>query len=166
MSSPADVEEVRPARLLIVDDVIDNRRILARRFGRSGFEITEAEDGAQALALIAAHAFDMVLLDIAMPGLDGFEVLRRIREHHASSVLPVIMVTANTQSMAEVEALNEGANDYLTKPVDFPVALARVGSHLGRTRDDDELRRANEALRQRNEALERELAALRGPEAA
>jgi diguanylate cyclase (GGDEF)-like protein len=133
-------------RLLIVDDVADNRIVLARRFQRRGFEIVEAEDGEQALRLIDEQSFDVVLLDAMMPGIDGVEVLRRIRLERSSAVLPVIMVTAKAESENVVESLQLGANDYITKPVDFAVALARVTKQVAHRRAELELLSANDAL--------------------
>jgi diguanylate cyclase (GGDEF)-like protein len=144
--------------ILIVDDVEDNRAILARRFQRQGFQITEAEDGLKALDLIAAQDFDLVLLDVMMPGVDGFEVLRRIREQHGPAGLPVIMVTALAMNDDVVKALSLGANDYITKPVDFTVALARTNTQVARKQAEEEVQRANRALREANENLERRVA--------
>ena len=130
-------------RLLIVDDIADNRIILARRLVRRGFEVVEAPGGRAALELIAKQPFDLVLLDIMMPDMDGIEVLKTIRESHSPSTLPVIMVTANGQSADTVTALTLGANDYVTKPVDFPVALARIEAQVARKRAEEALRLTN-----------------------
>src|SRR5688572_31286921 len=119
-------------RLLIVDDVAENRAILTRRFQRRGYEIVEASDGFRALELVAEQAFDLVLLDVMMPGIDGLEVLTRIREQHGPASLPVIMVTALAQNDDVVKALKLGANDYVTKPVDFAIALARTETQVAR----------------------------------
>jgi diguanylate cyclase (GGDEF)-like protein len=121
-------------RLLIVDDLADHRATLSLCFERRGFEIVAADCGLETLKLISEQTFDCVLLDMMMPGMDGREVLRRIREKHPASLLPVIMVTARSDSEDVVDALNFGANDYVTKPVDFSVALARVNSQIGRRR--------------------------------
>jgi signal transduction histidine kinase len=147
-----------PTRILIVDDIADNRAILGRRFQRRGFEIAEADSGLGALAEIERQTFDVVLLDVMMPDMNGLEVLRRIREHHTDIALPVIMVTGKTESQDIVEALTLGANDYITKPVDFSVALARVSTQAGRRRAEEHVRRANEALSRSNEELEQKIA--------
>ncbi|HEY8614808.1 hybrid sensor histidine kinase/response regulator [Phenylobacterium sp.] len=147
----------RPSRILIVDDVADNRTILGRRFQRRGFEIAEAESGRGALEMIAAGDFDVVLLDVMMPDMNGLEVLRRIREQYNDVQLPVIMVTGKTESQDIVEALTAGANDYITKPVDFAVALARVSTQVRSRRAEEHVRRANEALSRANEDLERRI---------
>ena len=141
-------------RLLVVDDIADNRNILARRFQKRNFEIVEADCGMTALELIAANSFDAILLDVMMPDMSGLEVLRRIRSGYSPEALPVIMVTANNQSADVVEALELGANDYVSKPVEFAVALARVRAQVERKRTGEALVEANAALHQANAQLE------------
>ena len=162
MSAASDPGElpVSPTtpRLLIVDDVAENRAILTRRFQRRGYEIVEASDGFRALELVAEQAFDLVLLDVMMPGIDGLEVLTRIREQHGPAALPVIMVTALAQNDDVVKALKLGANDYVTKPVDFAIALARTETQVARKHAEEAVQRANRALREANENLERRIA--------
>lgn len=153
---PADAGK---RRLLIVDDIRENREILRRRFERHGFRATEAGGGVEALALIERETFDLVLLDMMMPDLCGLDVLARIRAKHAPGLLPVIMVTAKSQSEDVVDALNRGANDYITKPVDFSVALARVITQLERKRAEEKIQQINEELSRANEALECRVAA-------
>jgi DNA-binding response OmpR family regulator len=145
-------------RLLIVDDIADNRAVLARRLGRQGFLIVEAESGERALDLIGGSHFDLILLDVMMPGLDGVEVLKRIREQHAPMQLPVIMVTAKADGSDVAESLEAGANDYITKPVDFIAALARIKTQLERKKAKDELEQANNALHALNGSLEQRIA--------
>jgi DNA-binding response OmpR family regulator len=135
-----------PPRLLIVDDVPDNRTILARRFMRLGYEVTEAEDGMEALELIAEREYDAVLLDIMMPRIDGLEVLKRVRQTKSQAELPIIMVSAKGTSEDVVEALLLGANDYVTKPVDLKIAHARVEAQLARKRIEDDSRMAHGEL--------------------
>lgn len=149
------VSSTEPApRLLIVDDVEDNRTVLARRFARRGFHITEADGGRAALALVDQQQFDLVLLDIMMPDILGTEVLRVIRSKHNAVSLPVIMVTARSMSDDVVEALQLGANDYITKPVDFAIAIARVNTQIARRKAEMQMLRAAEELFQSKEALE------------
>jgi diguanylate cyclase (GGDEF)-like protein len=147
-------QDTRP-RLLIVDDISDNRSILMRRFERRGFDVVEAESGLKAIELIEREFFDLVLLDVMMPGVDGIETLKRIRSVRSTSALPVIMVTAKSESGNIVEALEQGANDYVTKPVDFAIALARVNTQISRKRAERQVALANEELRKTNEDLER-----------
>jgi DNA-binding response OmpR family regulator len=140
-TSPDDPTTVaaRP-RLLVVDDLEDNRIVMTRRFQRRGFEVMEAERGREALEMIGVQRFDLVLLDIVMPDMDGFEVLARIRQIHSSTELPVIMVTARDGRVDIVQALELGANDYLVKPVDFDMAHASVQANVARKQADDRLR--------------------------
>lgn len=132
-------KESKSFRLLIVDDVADNRTLLSRRFAKRGYQIVEAENGFTALDFIAQQDFDLVLLDIMMPGLNGIEVLKRIRASHSPDALPVIMVTAKAGTSDIIEALELGANDYITKPVEFSIAYARAQTQLAR-------KQANQAL--------------------
>lgn len=117
-------------RLLVVDDNDLNREMLSRRLGRKGFTVEMAPGGQEALDLIDKEDFDLILLDVMMPGITGFEVLEQLRKRFSAAELPVIMATAKTQSEDIVTALNLGANDYVTKPIDFSVLLARVDTHL------------------------------------
>lgn len=117
-------------RILIVDDNEMNRDVLSRRLQRKGFVTAEADGGQRALEMLAENPYDMVLLDIMMPDIDGLEVLKRLRQHYSQAELPVIMVTAKTESDNVHEALSLGANDYVTKPIDIKVALARINTHL------------------------------------
>jgi diguanylate cyclase (GGDEF)-like protein len=146
-------------RLLIVDDIPENREILRRRFERQGFHASEARGGLEALDMLARQAFDLVLLDMMMPDLSGLDVLARIRETHSPGLLPVIMVTAKSQSEDVVDALKRGANDYVTKPVDFSIALARVVTQLDRKQAEEKIQLMNEELARANEALEQRVAA-------
>ena len=116
--------------LLVVDDDELNRDLLAFRFNQAGFKVTLAEDGYAALKLIENQAFDLILLDIMMPGLSGIDVLHEIRKKHSLISLPVIMVTADDLDESVVTALENGANDYLTKPLNIPVAKARIKTQL------------------------------------
>src|ERR1700722_338223 len=157
-SAAASGSPAAAPRILIVDDISDNRTILQRRFQRQGFEVVEADSGLKALELIDAQEFDLVLLDVMMPGIDGFETLKRIRSQRSASMLPVIMVTAKSESENIVESLGLGANDYVTKPVDFAVALARANTQIGRRRAELQVVAANEALSRANDGLEKNVA--------
>jgi DNA-binding response OmpR family regulator len=124
-----------PSTILVVDDLPANRELLARRLERSGFRVLCAGGGEEALDVLRSRDVDLVLLDIMMPGMTGLDVLRTVRLQRSAAALPVVMVTARTDSEDVVEALALGANDYVTKPVDYPVALARIRAHL-RTRTE------------------------------
>jgi diguanylate cyclase (GGDEF)-like protein len=142
---------------LIVDDIADNRAVLSRRFSRRGCVVVEAETGSAALDLIAQEEFDLVLLDIMMPGPNGIEVLRQIRASHSPDILPVIMITAKAGSTDIVEALELGANDYITKPVDFSIAFARAQTQLARKQAKQALDHSLRVLEKTNRRLEREI---------
>ncbi len=121
------------ATILVVDDLPANRDLMTRRLERSGFRVVSAASGPEALELLRRAPVDLVLLDIMMPGMTGLDVLKTVRMTPTTATMPVVMVTAKTDSEDVVEALSLGANDYVTKPVDYPVALARIRAHL-RTR--------------------------------
>lgn len=116
--------------LLVVDDVQENRDLLSRRLEKQGFRLLTAEGGERALALVASEPVDLVLLDIMMPGMNGLQVLETLRRTYSATDLPIVMVTAKAESENVVEALDLGANDYVTKPIDFPVVLSRVNAQL------------------------------------
>ncbi|WP_455221459.1 hybrid sensor histidine kinase/response regulator [Kaarinaea lacus] len=116
--------------LLIVDDNEMNRQLMALQFKRAGYNVVLAEDGYQALGQIEESSFDLVLLDIMMPGISGLETLEEIRKKHTLISLPVIMVTADDLEQSIIKALQLGANDYLTKPLNIQVALARIKTQL------------------------------------
>src|SRR5438067_3807117 len=132
------------ARLLIVDDNEMNRDMLARRLARKGYDIRVAETARQLLERVKQEQIDLVLLDIEMPEISGLDALKTLREHYSSIELPVIMVTAQDQSDDVVRPLDLGANDYVTKPIDFPVALARIGTQLSHKRAQEALRESEE----------------------
>src|SRR5262249_5354588 len=116
--------------LLIVEDEHPIREIISLRLTSSGYLVATAENGKQCLELIEKNHFDLVLLDVGMPDLNGLEVLKSIREYHSAADLPVIMVSGMNSSKQVVEALELGANDFVSKPIDFPVALARIQTQL------------------------------------
>jgi class 3 adenylate cyclase len=140
--------------VLVVDDNEMNRDMLSRRLSTRGYTVTIAGEGEAALRLLAAQRFDAVLLDVMMPGITGIDVLRHIRESWSESDLPVIMVTARDATEDVVEALRLGANDYVTKPLDFPVVLARLRTQLALKRQKDEIRRLAEGLEIRNRFIQ------------
>lgn len=127
--------------VLVVDDLEVNRTLMSKQLGRQGYLVLEAENGPRALEMVETENIDIVLLDIRMPGMDGLEVLRRIRKSHSPLNLPIIMVTAEAITEVTVEALQSGANDYLVKPVDITAAVARIETqlnlvHMASVKDD------------------------------
>jgi diguanylate cyclase (GGDEF)-like protein len=123
-------------RLLIVEDDVANRDLLRRRLAGHGYSVEVAGDGSSALDKISRAQYDLVLLDQMMPGMSGLDLLKLLRGTYSASELPVIMVTAVDQSETIVEALDEGANDYVAKPVDLPVVMARIQAQLARSKAD------------------------------
>ncbi|UVO27512.1 adenylate/guanylate cyclase domain-containing protein [Bradyrhizobium arachidis] len=119
-----------PPRIMIVDDNETNRCLLVARLGAEGYETIEAENGERALAVVRDVAPDVVLLDVMMPKIDGFEVCRRLKGDPALGFVPIIMVTARADSKDVVTGLNAGADEYLTKPIDHAALVARVRSML------------------------------------
>ncbi len=130
--------------LLIVDDNEKIRDVLSRHLAQKGHKVAIAENGKQALELVGKQQIDLVLLDVQMPDISGIQVLKTLRETYSPTELPIIMVTAVNQSEDIVEALDLGANDYVTKPIDFPVALARIQTQLLRKRMEEALRESEE----------------------
>jgi adenylate cyclase len=117
-------------RLLLVDDEPANRELLGRQLRRAGYDVSEAESGRVALAMIEERAFDLVLLDVMMPDLNGVRTLQLIRHTRSVSELPVIMATALAGTNDMVAALAAGANDYVTKPFDMALVSARIQAQL------------------------------------
>jgi sigma-B regulation protein RsbU (phosphoserine phosphatase) len=140
--------------VLVVDDDANNRDLLSRRLRRVGYEAEVAADGQQALALIGERSFDVVLLDVMMPGLDGMQVLKILRDHHPATDLPVIMATAKDESEDVIHALGLGANDYVTKPLDFPVVVARIQTQITLKKAVEQVRLLERRLAERNHDLE------------
>lgn len=128
------------ARILIVDDIPTNVRLLEVRLSAEYYDVVTASSGPEALEIIASSDVDIVLLDVMMPGMDGFEVCRRIKANPRSQHVPVVMITALDQPSDRVNGLDAGADDFLTKPVDDVQLMARVKS-LARLKSlTDELR--------------------------
>ncbi|MDK2972863.1 MAG: phosphoserine phosphatase RsbU/P [Candidatus Sumerlaeota bacterium] len=133
--------------ILVVDDNEYNREILVENLIDLGFECEEAPDGYEAIVRMKKAPMPMlVLLDVMMPGIDGFEVCRKLREDPKTRDVPVIMVTAKAMSRDIVQGLQAGANDYVTKPIDMEVLLARVETHLRLKELSDEAKRTGERL--------------------
>lgn len=158
---PTDPSAELTARILVVDDDQANRDSLARRLQRRGFTADTAEDGYRALEAIEANAYDLVLLDVMMPGISGLDVLQQIRQTRPQTVLPVIMATANDGSDDIAAAFELGANDYVTKPIDFTVAMARIKTQLDMGRAVRQVMELQERISLRNAELENALAALK-----
>jgi sigma-B regulation protein RsbU (phosphoserine phosphatase) len=155
------VTEALPARILVVDDSPANRSALARLLHSRGYEALPAADGAEALRLLDAADIDLVLLDVLMPGQSGLEVLEEIRRTRSAADLPVIMATGLDASGDIVRALELGANDYVTKPLDFAVVLARTKTHIALKNAVLEARQLDARLEKQNAELQEANAQLR-----
>ena len=132
--------------VLVVDDSRTNLNIIGARVGKAGYLVVLCDNGREAIDLIAGRGFDLVLLDMMMPGMSGIEVLAELRAGPRTADLPVIMITARSDSGAAVEALAAGADDYVAKPFDFDVLIARIERTLARAARVAELKRAVAAL--------------------
>jgi adenylate cyclase len=157
LTAPAE----ESARILVVDDDPQNRNLLSRRLERHGFEVETARDGIEGLRRIEGDDFHLIMLDVLMPGMNGLEVLERVRRTRSMSELPVILATALAETGDAVEGLRRGANDYVTKPFDFPMVVARVRTQLAATRSAREVAALGRQLEFRNsfirEALGRDV---------
>ena len=169
VESHAEFVEGGSASVLIVDDRPTSRALLKAVLEQQNYAITEAVGGRDAVALIAKRTFDLVVLDIVMPDLNGIEVLKQIRAQFAEIELPVIMVTVKHDIEDVVQALELGANDYVTKPIDYAILIARIRTQLSRKQAVSALQEARAGLEQRiaertaefvqaNEALQSEIA--------
>jgi len=132
--SPQPLDSTARANILIVDDIEDNRAVLQRRLERQGHTVECAASGADALAMVAAGAFDLVLLDVMMPGMDGYAVLERLKASPATRDIPVIMISALDDIASVVRCIEHGAEDYLPKPFDPVLLKARIGACLEKKR--------------------------------
>lgn len=135
-----------PATILAIDDSRTSLSVLGQRLGQLDYRTVLSDNGADALALIAARGFDLVLLDRVMPGMSGLRVLHEIRKNPATADLPVIMMTSQRDPAAAIDALAAGADDHVAKPLDFDVLAARIARILARARRIADLKRANAAL--------------------
>jgi adenylate cyclase len=140
-------------RILVVDDVAQNVRLLEAFLTPHGYEVVAAGDGASALELAESADPDLVLLDVVMPGMDGYAVCRLLREREATAVLPVIMLTAS-DGAEKTKAIEAGADDFIPKPFDHHELLTRVRSLLRIKRYHDTIKTQAAALRELNRTLE------------
>jgi class 3 adenylate cyclase len=142
------------AKLLVVDDTPENVLLLTALLGSKGYEVLTASSGAEALRLVDAERPDLVLLDVVMPQMSGYEVCRKIREDSATGILPVVMVTALDPTQERLKGLEAGADDFLTKPINQPELLARGRSLLRIKRLYDQVGELARELAETNRTLE------------
>ena len=136
-------------RVLVVDDTPVNVKLLADLLGAKGYAVLTAASGAEALAKIDAEQPDLVLLDVMMPGMTGYEVCRKLRDNPGTAMLPVVMVTALDPGQERVKGIEAGADDFLSKPINQPELLARVRSLLRVKALHDQLTSLNRTLEER-----------------
>ena len=134
------------AKILIVDDESRSRAALEMLLRREGYEIHDAFDGASALAACAAIHPDLILLDVLMPGMDGFEVCKRIKARPETRLTPVVLITGLSQTEDRIKGINAGADDFLSKPIDLNELLARTRSLIKLKHYTDELEHAESVL--------------------
>ena len=151
---------VAPGTLLVVDDQAMNRDVLSRRLRRQGHTVVTANDGVDALAVMQETAFDLVLLDIMMPDMDGYEVLRRLKSDERLQHIPVVMISAVDELQSVVRCIAAGAEDYLAKPFNPTLLQARIGASLEKKRSRDRETRLFDEL-QKNYKLLQEAEKLR-----
>lgn len=150
----ADGAALLPSRILVVDDNPSNRDLLRRRLERQGHSVILAENGTTALSLIDGNSFDLILLDLLMPDISGFDVLLSLKADQRFHEIPVIMISALDEIDSIVRCIEAGAEDYLTKPFDPILLRARIGSSLEKKHLRDREREASEALRIEKERSE------------
>lgn len=138
--------------VLVVDDAPENIDILNNALSEE-FDLIVATSGEKGLAIVEAKPPDLILLDIMMPGMDGYEVCQRLKQNPATGGIPVIFITALNASKNEELGFKTGCVDYLTKPINPAVALARVKTHLAMSNSRKELMEQNSSLQERVEAL-------------
>lgn len=146
LTASAEARRRNLRTVLVVDDSRTNLNVIGQRLGERGYLVVLSDNGREALDLIAGRGFDLVLLDRVMPGVSGLDVLSEVRGTPDTADLPVIMITAQSDSMSAVEALAAGADDYVAKPFDFDVLLARIERTLNRATRLADLKRAVAAM--------------------
>jgi two-component system cell cycle response regulator DivK len=120
------------AKVLLVEDNEMNRDMLSRRLIRKGYEVVMATDGEQAVAMAASERPDLILMDMSLPAIDGWEATRRVKSAEATKRIPIIALTAHAMSGDRERALEAGCDDYDTKPVELPRLLAKMAALLAR----------------------------------
>src|SRR5688572_1125277 len=140
-----------PEDILIVDDTLENLRVLGDLLRQRGYKVRPVTSGPLALKACAAHAPDLILLDISMPEMSGFEVCAKLREDNSLKEVPILFISAHTEPEEKVRALMAGGVDYITKQFNHEEAIARVSTHLARHRQKQELQANYNRIRQLEE---------------
>ena len=152
-ANEGELAAARPSRILVVDDNASNWDLLSRRLQRQGHTVLQAEDGAIALALVEKEALDLILLDLMMPGINGYDVLKLLKRDPRFRDIPVIMISALSELDSIVRCIEAGADDYLAKPFDPTLLRARVGSSLEKKHMRDREREMIEGIADRKGAV-------------
>jgi len=148
----------KPAKILVIDDTPANVKLLGDLLTVKGFAVATAANGEEGLAKLAAETPDLVLLDVMMPGLSGYDVCRRIRADPATALLPVVLVTSLDPQGERLKGIEAGADDFLSKPINQPELFARVRSLLRVKALQDEVKRQADELKEWNAKLEERVA--------
>ncbi|NOR83136.1 MAG: response regulator [Ardenticatenales bacterium] len=152
MARPHD--DASKAELLIVDDTLENLRLLSRMLAEEGYRVETASSGARALATAQANPPDLVLLDIKMPEMDGYEVCAALKADERTRDIPIIFLSALDETYDKVKAFTSGGVDYIIKPFQFEEVLARVETHIALMNLQRQLQQANRELQKRLEELD------------
>ena len=120
------------AKILLVEDNEMNRDMLSRRLIKKGYDLVMAMDGEQAIEMARSESPDLILMDISLPGLDGWEATRRLKAMPETEAIPIIALTAHAMAGDKEKCLEAGCNDYDTKPVEFPRLLSKIQEFLGK----------------------------------
>ena len=148
----------QPATILIVDDETTNLATLSAYLEAAGFEVLAAQDAASGLSIVERARPDLILLDVRMPGLDGFETCRRLKAAEGIQDIPVIFMTALTETADKVTGFEVGGVDYVTKPFHSEELLARVKTHLALRQLQQQLEAQKRQLEAQNVQLQQEIA--------
>ncbi len=151
------MEQTTPPSILIVDDMPINIQILSVILGEEKYRITATTEGARALELARDGSFDLILLDVEMPGLSGFDVCRILKLSESTRDIPVIFITARNNSEDIIAGFESGAVDYITKPFNKPELMARIKTHLELKKSREEMVRAYEKLREKDTLISDDL---------
>lgn len=141
-------------KILVVDDIKKNIQVLGNVLGKEGYAVSYATDGAKALEMTRTDDFDLILLDVMMPGIDGFEVCRRLKENLKTQKIPILFLTAKSEQDDIVRGLQQGAVDYLTKPFNTAELLARVKTQMALRQAQHTILLRNAELEEKNRRLE------------
>lgn len=132
---------MNPARILTADDGKVMRLVISRKLEEAGYTVTAVAGGREAIEAMEREPFDLVILDVHMPDMDGLETLQRLRQTYTAIQLPIIMATAKDEVEDIVQAFELGASDFVAKPIKFPVLFARIETQLKLKRATEELQR-------------------------